>query len=306
LLAFAALHATLFNSFLCDIYILYIRFDAKNVYVAILTETLMHPMLNTAIKAARRGATIINRASFDLDRVQVTEKQYNDFVTEVDRAAEAAIIEVLTHAYPDHAILAEESGASANLHDDNDNVWIIDPLDGTTNFIHGFPQYCVSIALQQRGIITQSVIYDTTRNEMFTATKGAGAFLNDKRIRVTRCDKLADALIGTGFAARDMSALDEYMEMFKIMTSRCQGLRRPGAAALDLAYVATGRLDGFFEKGLAPWDIAAGALLITEAGGIIGNFSGDSDYLHKGDVLAGTPKVFAQMVNALQAFAGKK
>jgi myo-inositol-1(or 4)-monophosphatase len=282
------------------------RYMMKKVYVAILTETLMHPMLNTAIKAARRGATIINRASFDLDRVQVTEKQFNDFVTEVDRAAEAAIIEVLTHAYPDHAILAEESGASANLHDDNDNVWIIDPLDGTTNFIHGFPQYCVSIALQQRGIITQSVIYDTTRNEMFTATKGAGAFLNDKRIRVTRCDKLADALIGTGFPARDLSALDEYMEMFKIMTSRCQGLRRPGAAALDLAYVATGRLDGFFEKGLAPWDIAAGALLITEAGGIIGNFSGDSDYLHKGDVLAGTPKVFAQMVNALQALAGKK
>lgn len=266
----------------------------------------MHPMLNTAIKAARRGATIINRASFDLDRVQVTEKQYNDFVTEVDRAAEAAIIEVLTQAYPDHAILAEESGASANLHDDNDNIWIIDPLDGTTNFIHGFPQYCVSIALQQRGIITQSVIYDTTRNEMFTATKGAGAFLNDKRIRVTRCDKLADALIGTGFSARDLSALDEYMEMFKIMTAKCQGLRRPGAAALDLAYVATGRLDGFFEKGLAPWDIAAGALLITEAGGIIGNFSGDSDYLHVGDVLAGTPKVFGQMVNALQAFAGKK
>ncbi len=276
------------------------------LFIAILTETLMHPMLNTAIKAARRGATIINRASFDLDRVQVTEKQYNDFVTEVDRAAEVAIIEVLTQAYPDHAILAEESGASANLHDDNDNIWIIDPLDGTTNFIHGFPQYCVSIALQQRGIITQSVIFDTTRNEMFTATKGAGAFLNDKRIRVTRCDKLADALIGTGFSGRDLSGIDEYMEMYKIMTSKCQGLRRPGAAALDLAYVATGRLDGFFEKGLAPWDIAAGALLITEAGGIIGNFSGDSDYLHVGDVLAGTPKVFAQMVNALQPFSGKK
>ncbi|MDO8652958.1 MAG: inositol monophosphatase family protein [Undibacterium sp.] len=265
----------------------------------------MHPMLNTAIKAARRGATVISRASFDLDRVQVTEKQFNDYVTDVDRAAEAAIIEVLTNAYPDHAILAEESGASANLHDENDNVWIIDPLDGTTNFIHGFPQYCVSIALQQRGIITQAVIYDPTRNEMFTASKGAGAFLNDKRIRVTRCDKLTDALIGTGFAARDLSGLDEYMEMYKIMTVKCQGLRRAGAAALDLAYVAMGRLDGFFEKGLAPWDIAAGSLLITEAGGIIGNFSGDSDYLHKGDVLAGTPKVLSQMVNVFQAFAKK-
>ncbi|MBI1834805.1 MAG: inositol monophosphatase, partial [Burkholderiales bacterium] len=138
------------------------------------------------------------------------------------------------------------------------------------------------------------------------ATKGAGAFLNDKRIRVTRCDKMADALIGTGFSGRDMSKLDEYMEMYKIMTQKCQGLRRPGAAALDLAYVAMGRLDGFFEKGLAPWDIAAGSLMITEAGGIVGTFAGESDYLYKGDVLAGTPKVFGQMVNALQSFADKK
>jgi len=263
----------------------------------------MHPMLNTAIKAARRGATVINRASFDLDRVSVTEKHFNDFVTEVDQAAEAAIIEVLKTAYPDHAILAEESGASANLHDESEYVWIIDPLDGTTNFIHGFPQYCVSIALQHRGIITQAVVYDPTRNEMFTASKGGGAFLNDKRIRVTRCDKIADALIGTGFPSRDLSGLDQYLDMFKVMTAKCQGLRRPGAAALDLAYVATGRLDGFFEKGLAPWDIAAGSLLVTEAGGIVGNFVGDSDYLHKGDVLAGTPKVFGQMVNLLQPYA---
>ena len=263
----------------------------------------MHPMLNTAIKAARRGATVINRASFDLDRVSVTEKHFNDFVTEVDQAAEAAIIEVLKTAYPDHAILAEESGASANLNDESEYVWIIDPLDGTTNFIHGFPQYCVSIALQHRGIITQAVVYDPTRNEMFTASKGGGAFLNDKRIRVTRCDKIADALIGTGFPSRDLSGLDQYVEMFKVMTAKCHGLRRPGSAALDLAYVATGRLDGFFEKGLAPWDIAAGSLLITEAGGIVGTFAGDSDYLHKGDVLAGTPKVFGQMVNLLQPFA---
>jgi myo-inositol-1(or 4)-monophosphatase len=150
----------------------------------------MHPMLNTAVKAARRGAAVINRASFDLDRVKVTEKNPNDFVTEVDQAAEQAIIEVLKTAYPDHAILAEESGASANLHDDAENVWIIDPLDGTTNFIHGFPQYCVSIALQQRGQITQSVVYDPTRNDLFTATKGAGAYLNEKRIRVGKRDKL--------------------------------------------------------------------------------------------------------------------
>lgn len=260
-------------------------------------------MLNTAVKAARRAAAVINRASFDIDRVKVTEKGHNDFVTEVDKAAELAIIEVLKTAYPDHAILAEESGASANLHDENGNVWIIDPIDGTTNFIHGFPQYCVSIALQQRGQITQAVVYDPTRNDLFTASKGAGAYLNEKRIRVSRRDRMADALIGTGFPFRGTDHLDEYMKMFRIMTERCAGLRRPGAAALDLAYVAAGRLDGFFEKGLQPWDVAAGSLLITEAGGIVGNFSGESDYLYKGDVIAGTPKIFAQMIAQLSPFA---
>jgi myo-inositol-1(or 4)-monophosphatase len=263
----------------------------------------MHPMLNTAIKAARRGAAIINRASFDIDRLQVTEKRPNDFVTEVDQAAEQAIIDVLKNAYPDHAILAEESGPSANLHDDNENVWIIDPLDGTTNFIHGFPQYCVSIALQHRGQITQAVVYDPTRNDLFTATKGGGAYLNEKRIRVTKRDKIADGLIGTGFPYSDLTALDEYMQMFRIMTEKSSGLRRPGAAALDLAYVAAGRLDGFFEKRLKPWDIAAGSLLITEAGGIVGTFAGESDYLYKGDIIAGTPKIFAQMVGLLSPFA---
>lgn len=263
----------------------------------------MHPMLNTAVKAARRGGAVINRASFDLDQVNVTKKKHNDFVTEVDKAAEEAIIDVLKNAYPDHAILAEESGASANLHDENENVWIIDPIDGTTNFIHGFPQYCVSIALQQRGQITQAVVYDPSRNDLFTATKGAGAYLNEKRIRVSRRDKLADSLIGTGFPYSDLSRLDEYMKMFKLMTERTAGLRRPGAAALDLAYVAAGRLDGFFEEGLKPWDMAAGSLLITEAGGIIGNFKGDSDYLYKGNVIAGSPKIFAQMVALLSPHA---
>jgi myo-inositol-1(or 4)-monophosphatase len=263
----------------------------------------MHPMLNTAVKAARRAGSVINRATFDLDRIKVTEKGHNDFVTEVDKAAEQAIIEVLKSAYPDHAVLAEESGASANLHDENENVWIIDPIDGTTNFIHGFPQYCVSIALQQRGQITQAVVYDPSHNDLFTATKGAGAYLNEKRIRVSRRDKIADALIGTGFPSRDMSGLDEYLKMFRIMTEKCAGLRRPGAAALDLAYVAAGRLDGFFEKGLQSWDMAAGALLISEAGGIIADFSGESDYLAKGDVIAGTPKIFGQMVHLLSPFA---
>ena len=262
----------------------------------------MHPMLNTAVKAARRAAAIINRASFELDRLQISRKTHNDFVTEVDRAAEQAIIEVLRTAYPDHAIFAEESGPSSNLHDENENVWIIDPLDGTTNFIHGFPQYCVSIALQQRGQITQAVVYDPNRNDLFTASKGGGAFLNEKRIRVAKTDKIANALIGTGFPYNNMDGLDDYVKMFRIMTQACSGLRRPGAAALDLAWVASGRLDGFFEKGLQPWDIAAGSLLITEAGGIVGDFSGESDYLYHGNILAGSPKVFAQMVQLLAPF----
>lgn len=263
----------------------------------------MHPMLNTAVKAARRAASIINRASFDLERIKVSQKGHNDFVTEVDQAAEQAIIDVLKNAYPDHAIWAEESGPSSNLHDENENVWIIDPLDGTTNFIHGFPTYCVSIALQQRGQITQAVVYDPNRNDLFTATKGSGAYLNEKRIRVARRDKMAEALIGTGFPFRDTTALDQYMQMFRIMTEKCAGLRRPGAAALDLAYVAAGRLDGFFEKGLQPWDMAAGSLLITEAGGIVGDFTGESGYMSTGQVLAGSPKIFAQMVPLLAPFA---
>jgi len=262
----------------------------------------MHPMLNTAVKAARKASTIINRAALDLDRLQVAEKRQNDFVTEVDRAAEQAIIEVLKTAYPDHGILAEESADDAS-YAGKENVWIIDPLDGTTNFIHGFPQYAVSIALQQRGQITQAVVYDPTRNDLFTASKGAGAFLNERRIRVSRRDRLADSLIGTGFPYSNLQDLDEYLKMFRLMTEKTAGLRRPGAAALDLAYVAAGRLDGFFEKNLKPWDIAAGSLLVTEAGGIMGDFTGESDYLFKGDVIAGNPKVFAQMVAQLTPFA---
>lgn len=263
----------------------------------------MHPMLNTAVKAARRGAAFINRASFDLDCVKVTKKSPIDFVTEVDQAAEQAIIEVLLNAYPDHAVLAEESGPSTNLHDEKEYLWIIDPLDGTTNFIHGFPQYAVSIALQHRGQITQAVVYDPNRNDLFTATKGVGAFLNEKRIRVTRRDKIADALIGTGFPFCPGDNIDEYMKMFKLIAQKCAGLRRPGSAALDLAYVAAGRLDGFFEKGLQPWNIASGSLLITEAGGIVGTFAGDYDYLYKGDILAGNLKIFAQLVALLRGFA---
>jgi myo-inositol-1(or 4)-monophosphatase len=263
----------------------------------------MHPMLNTAIKAARRGAAIINRASFDLDQVKPTKKNHNDFVTEVDKAAETVIMDTLLSAYPSHAVLAEESGASANLNANSEYVWIIDPLDGTTNFLHGFPQYCVSIALQHNGALTQAVIFDPTRNELFTATKGAGAFLNDKRIRVSKRDKLTDALVGTGFPFRSATDIEHYIPMFKALSGKCQGLRRAGSAALDLAYVAAGRFDGFFEKGLKPWDIAAGALIVTEAGGITGTFAGESDYLYKGDIISATPKVFAQMLSILKPYA---
>ena len=225
-------------------------------------------MLNVAVKAARAAGAIINRAALDVEAVRISQKQVNDFVTEVDLASENAIIETLLTAYPHHGILAEESGKTHG-NPDADHVWIIDPLDGTTNFIHGFPQYAVSIALRQRGQITQAVIYDPTRNELFTASKGDGAFMNNKRIRVAKRDKLADALIGTGFPYSDLSGLDEYVKMFKLMTEKSAGLRRPGSAALDLAYVAAGRLDGFFEKKLKPWDMAAGVLLVSEAGGIV-------------------------------------
>jgi myo-inositol-1(or 4)-monophosphatase len=260
----------------------------------------MHPMLNIAVKAARRAAQIINRASLDLDLIQVSKKQHNDFVTEVDKASEAAIIDTLKTAYPDHAILAEESGKSDN---ESEYQWIIDPLDGTTNFIHGFPYYCVSIALAHKGVVTQAVVYDPTRNDLFTASRGRGAFLNDRRIRVAKRDRLADGLIGTGFPFRETDGLEAYGRQFAEMTKACAGLRRPGAAALDLANVAAGRMDGFFEQGLNPWDVAAGSLLITEAGGLVGNYTGDSDFLHIGEIVAGNPKIYAQMIPVLSRYS---
>lgn len=259
----------------------------------------MHPMLNTAVKAARKAGAIINRASLDLDLVRVTAKGRSDFVTEVDKAAEAAIIDTLMHAYPGHAILAEESGASAGAAS-AEYLWIIDPLDGTTNFIHGFPQYAVSIALQHKGQMTQACVYDPTRNELFTATRGRGAFLDDRRIRVSRRGKLSESLIGTGFPFRQLAHLDEYVRMFKKITEATAGIRRPGAAALDLAYVAAGRFDGFWEFGLSPWDMAAGSLLITEAGGMVSDFVGEQNWLQSGQIVCGTPKVFAQLLPLVQ------
>lgn len=259
----------------------------------------MHPMLNIAVKAARRAGAIINRASQDIGTLTIKSKNFNDFVSEVDVAAERVIIETLKDAYPTHGFLGEESGSTSYQ---SDFIWIIDPLDGTTNFLHGFPQYCVSIALQHKGEITQAVIYEPNRNDLYTATKGRGAFLNDKRIRVSKCHKLQDALIGTGFPFRDFKYLNDYLNMFKSMIQKTTGIRRAGSAALDLAYVASGALDGFWEIGLSPWDIAAGGLLIQEAGGIVTDLSGQTGWLESGNILVASPKIHDDMQSLISSF----
>jgi myo-inositol-1(or 4)-monophosphatase len=259
-------------------------------------------MLNMAIKAARAAGAIINRAALDIEAVRVSQKQSNDFVTEVDQAAENAIIETLLTAYPDHGILAEESGQSRG-NPNSDHVWIIDPLDGTTNFIHGFPVYCVSIALKVRHRIEQAVVYDPTRNDLFTATQGRGAFLNERRIRVGKRTRLQECLISTGFPFRPGDDINHYLGLMGEMMRRTTALRRPGAAALDLAYVAAGFSDGFFETGLSPWDVAAGSLLVTEAGGLVGNFTGDADFLEQRECLAGNPRIYGQMVQVLGKYS---
>ena len=256
----------------------------------------MHPMLNIAVKAAREAGRIINKGSNDVGALTVTAKNFNDFVSEIDRAAEQSIIDIIKYAYPDHGFLGEESG---DTNKEAENIWIIDPLDGTTNFLHNFPVYCVSIALQQKGVLTQAVIYDPVRNDLFTATKGRGAFLNDKRIRVANRGKLQTALVGTGFPFRDFTHLDTYMAMLKDMIKSTAGIRRPGSAALDLAYVAAGFTDGFFELNLSSWDIAAGGLLVQEAGGIVGDFQGNESWLTTGNIVAGNAKIFSQMLQVL-------
>lgn len=255
----------------------------------------MHPMLNIAVKAARRAGNLIHRAADNIDHLTVTKKSHADFVSEVDRAAERIIIETLLEAYPGHAILAEESGTQG----DSEFVWIIDPLDGTTNFLHGIPQYAVSIALQHNGVLTQAVVYDPTKNDLFTATRGRGAFLNDKRIRVSKRKDLTDSLIGTGFPYTRFEHMDAYMAIFQDLMQKTAGLRRPGAASLDLAWTAAGRYDGFFETGLKPWDIAAGCLLITEAGGIVSDLAGNANQLKSGHICAGNPDVHTLLLKTI-------
>ena len=259
----------------------------------------MHPMLNIALRAARRAGQIIVRALDRVDILLVEEKQKNDLVSEVDWAAERAIIDTLRRSYPEHAIVAEESGESG----DSEYTWIIDPLDGTTNFLYGIPHFAVSIALRHGDRIEQAVVIDPIRNEEFTASRGVSAQLNGRRLRVSNRLHLESAVVGTGIPYRALAEdLDAYMKMLKVVTQSCRGVRRGGAAALDLAYVAAGRFDAYFEVGLEPWDIAAGALLIEEAGGMISDLTGGSRHLESGNVACGNPKCHRELIATLEPF----
>jgi myo-inositol-1(or 4)-monophosphatase len=257
----------------------------------------MHPMLNIATRAARRAGTLIVRSLEQRSSLHIDTKGRNDFVSEVDRQAEAAIIETLQKAYPDHAILAEESGQHKGNHE---YEWVIDPLDGTTNFLHGHPQFSISIALKYQGRLEIGLIYDPLREELYTSTRGEGAFLNDRRIRVSSLNSLEGALLGTGFPFRKPHYLETYLNTFKALHPLVGDVRRAGSAALDLAYVAASRLDGFWEIGLSEWDMAAGVLLILEAGGLVSDFGGGHEYLKTGNIVAGSPKVFKGILQAIQ------
>ncbi|RKZ94286.1 MAG: inositol-1-monophosphatase [Gammaproteobacteria bacterium] len=255
----------------------------------------MHPMLNIAIRAARSAGNIIVRSLQHVDHLEVTIKSRNDFVTDVDRLAEQEIINTIRKAYPEHAILAEESGQQG----ENETVWVIDPLDGTTNFLHGFPHYCVSIAVMVRGKIEHGVIYDPLRDEMFTATRGAGAQLNDRRLRVAKRKELTASLLATGFPFKYPQYLDSYLATFNAVFPQVADVRRAGSAALDLAYVAAGRLDGYWEIGLEKWDLAAGVLLIEEAGGVVSDFVGGDDYFEHGNLVVGNLAVQKQILASI-------
>ena len=256
----------------------------------------MNPMVNIAVRAAREAGRVITRNFNRVDRLTIADKGRNDFVTEVDRNAEAAIIEVLREKYPNHAILAEESGAQAG----NEYEWVIDPLDGTTNFLHGLPQFAVSIALKVKGRLEIGVVYDPVKEEMFTASRGEGALLNDHKIRVSGRKGLDGALLGTGIPYRDFRFMDNYLGMMRDLIQDTAGVRRPGSAALDFAYVACGRTDGFWELGLSQWDFAAGALLVREAGGLVTDIGGGERYLETGNVIAGGLKVHNAMLRRIR------
>jgi myo-inositol-1(or 4)-monophosphatase len=258
-------------------------------------------MLNIAIRAAHHAGDFITRKINKVPDLQIEVKAKNDYVSEVDRQAEIHIIEDLLKAFPKHGILAEESGV---IKGEEDFTWIIDPLDGTTNFLHGFPHYAVSIACQHQGKLMHGVIYDPFKQELFAASRGDGATLNNRRIRVTNLKTTESALLGTGFPFKNPGQLDEFIKLFSEFFNSASDIRRAGSAALDMAYVAAGRLDGFWESGLHSWDLAAGALIVREAGGLVTDFSGDEHYLEKGQVVAGNPKIIAEMLRKIQRQIG--
>ncbi len=247
-------------------------------------------MLHTAVRSVREGGRVILMYFNQLDRLEYSSKGRNDYVSQADVEAERAVLDVLTRAYPDHGIIAEESGEREG----SEYTWIIDPLDGTTNFLHGFPMFAVSVAVKRAGVLEHGVVYDPLHDEMFTASRGEGAQLNGKRIRVSTTRKLAPSLLGTGFPFRDLGIIEPWMRSFQSLLPKTSGIRRAGAAALDLAYVAAGRLDGFWEFGLKPWDMAAGALLIREAGGLVADVSGGQDFLESGNLVSANPLIFEE------------
>jgi myo-inositol-1(or 4)-monophosphatase len=257
----------------------------------------MHPLLNIALKAARKAGNVIMRYADRLDTLSPVEKRLNDFVTEVDKQAESIIIQTILQAYPQHAILSEETGAQG----ENDYCWIIDPLDGTTNYIHGFPHFAISIGVSHKGRIEQGLIFDPVKQETFMASRGEGARLNDRRIRVSKKTELQGSLLGTGFTPYQPEFLPSHLQTLQTLFPLTAGIRRAGAASLDLAYVAAGRLDGFWELGLSPWDIAAGSLLVLEAGGMVSDTKGGNDYLENGNIIAGNLKIFKAILQAMHA-----
>lgn len=259
----------------------------------------MHPMLSMAVKAARRAGAIINRASLEIEKVQVARKGPTDYVTDIDRAAEVAIIDILKEAYPEHSFLGEETGLTKGTKEEAEYQWIIDPLDGTKNFVHGFPEYAISIALFHKGQCAHALVFDPNRNEMFTASRGGGAFLNDRRIRVSNRTRLNEALISGRFpsvAGRTRAGSTR----FHNLVDQSSGFRRLGSTVLELTWVACGRLDGYCGVNLQAWDLAAGTLLVLEAGGLIGDFEGEQGWMRTGNVLAAAPKLFPQLVAAIQ------
>lgn len=255
---------------------------------------MMHPMLNIAIQAARQASKIMLRALDQMDKIEITEKSSNDFVTQVDRVSEEIIIQHIQKAYPHHAILAEESGHLTTK--DDEYCWVIDPLDGTRNFMQGYPQFSISIALLKRNVVELGLVYDPIRQELFTATRGQGAYFNSRRMRISANKKLSSTLIGTGFPYKNKDSIKTYLNTFEKVFTHCGDIRRAGSAALDLAYVACGRLDGFWESNLQIWDIAAGSLMIKESGGIVTDLQNGDTYLTTGNILAGNPRAHKELL----------